>query len=192
MESFSVSCDHILAVLSFLNIVELPKCLVLDRWTKNAMDSVQGTLNNQSNYWDSNSIPRLVVLMHQYKELAKLACQSSEDFYNERDKVTKTLEVLRSKNASIGQNDKDEVDIIQNGVKDLATDRSEGSGNHSTSYMAKKSKGSRKCSRCKCYGHNKTTCPFLKALFGSLKREGREKEGREREIKTPLLFGCLI
>ncbi|KAJ1381169.1 Zinc finger, PMZ-type [Sesbania bispinosa] len=34
MESFGLPCHHIICVLGYLGISELPKCLVLDRWTK--------------------------------------------------------------------------------------------------------------------------------------------------------------
>ncbi|KAK7281325.1 hypothetical protein RIF29_09201 [Crotalaria pallida] len=41
MESFGIPCVHIIKVLMFLDILELPKSLVLNRWTKNAKEVVQ-------------------------------------------------------------------------------------------------------------------------------------------------------
>ncbi|KAJ1384859.1 Zinc finger, PMZ-type [Sesbania bispinosa] len=35
MESFGLPCVHIVAVMVFVDMSELPKCLILDRWTKN-------------------------------------------------------------------------------------------------------------------------------------------------------------
>ncbi|KAK7411600.1 hypothetical protein VNO78_03035 [Psophocarpus tetragonolobus] len=40
MESLVIPCDHIVGVLKHLSIWELPKCLVLDRWTKKAKESM--------------------------------------------------------------------------------------------------------------------------------------------------------
>lgn len=36
MESLGISCDHLVRVIQFLNIVVLPDCLILPRWTKSA------------------------------------------------------------------------------------------------------------------------------------------------------------
>ncbi|KAK7411637.1 hypothetical protein VNO78_03072 [Psophocarpus tetragonolobus] len=41
MESLGIPCDHIVGVLKHLSIWELPKCLVLDRWTKKAKESME-------------------------------------------------------------------------------------------------------------------------------------------------------
>lgn len=38
MESFRLPCAHVVALLVFINIDDLPKSLVLDRWTKGAKD----------------------------------------------------------------------------------------------------------------------------------------------------------
>lgn len=40
MESFGIPCEHIIAVLVYLDICELPKTLVLDRWTKNSKAAI--------------------------------------------------------------------------------------------------------------------------------------------------------
>ncbi|KAK2351779.1 protein FAR1-RELATED SEQUENCE [Trifolium repens] len=40
LESLGIVCEHVVAVLVFLNIVMLPDCLVIKRWTKNAKDGI--------------------------------------------------------------------------------------------------------------------------------------------------------
>ncbi|CAJ2657880.1 unnamed protein product [Trifolium pratense] len=42
MESFGLPCEHIIAVLVFLDVAELPNTLVAARWTKNAKDAILG------------------------------------------------------------------------------------------------------------------------------------------------------
>jgi len=43
MESMGIPCAHIVYVMVYLNMVEIPSCLVLDRWLKNANDSISGS-----------------------------------------------------------------------------------------------------------------------------------------------------
>lgn len=59
MESFGLPCDHIVAVLVHLHFPKLPKCLVLDRWSKNAKDAICSTSStHRPNYWDSHFASR--------------------------------------------------------------------------------------------------------------------------------------
>jgi hypothetical protein len=39
MESMGIPCEHIVGVMIYLNMVEIPFCLLLERWTKHAKDS---------------------------------------------------------------------------------------------------------------------------------------------------------
>jgi hypothetical protein len=40
LESLGIVCEHVVAVLVYLNIVTLPDCLVVKRWMKNAKDGI--------------------------------------------------------------------------------------------------------------------------------------------------------
>jgi hypothetical protein len=40
LESLGIVCEHVVAVLVYLNIVKLPGCLVIKRWMKNAKDGL--------------------------------------------------------------------------------------------------------------------------------------------------------
>ncbi|XP_057452801.1 uncharacterized protein LOC130744650 [Lotus japonicus] len=156
-------CHHVLAVLVYLDVCELPKCLVLQRWTKFAKDDVDKNAMLGSKHLDSFLISRYGALMSQYRELASFACRRLEDFHNERDRATKAMQELKSRAI---KNCDEEVDDLGNsfiGLKDPNFVRTKGTGCPGSSSAAGKNKGnkrkgSRKCSQCHRYGHNKTTC----------------------------------
>ncbi|XP_058776060.1 protein FAR1-RELATED SEQUENCE 5-like [Vicia villosa] len=50
MESFGLPCEHIIALLIFLDVVELPKTLVADRWTKNVKEEICRTNKHLPKY----------------------------------------------------------------------------------------------------------------------------------------------
>ncbi|KAJ1436318.1 Zinc finger, SWIM-type [Sesbania bispinosa] len=49
MESLGIPCDHLVAVIVYLDMTEIPKCLLLDRWTMCAKESID---QGQSVTWD--------------------------------------------------------------------------------------------------------------------------------------------
>ncbi|XP_057432354.1 protein FAR1-RELATED SEQUENCE 5-like [Lotus japonicus] len=124
MESMGLPCHHVLAVLVYLDVCELPKCLVLPRWTFFAKDDVDKNAMLGTKHLDSFLISRAI------------------------------------------KDCDEEVDDLGNsfiGLKDPNVVRTKGTGCPSPSSAAGKNKGnkrkgSRKCSQCHRYGHNKTTC----------------------------------
>lgn len=84
MESFGLPCDHILSVLVHLNVTELPKCLVLKRWTKAAKDEIQNCSSDVSSFWDSHKRARYLSLMEYYSVLSACASESWEDYDEQR------------------------------------------------------------------------------------------------------------
>jgi hypothetical protein len=159
MESMGLPCHHVLAVLIFLKLSELPDSLVLKRWTKFAKDGVVKEEMLGATPLDSVLICRYGSLMHQYRELANLACLSIEDFNEQRDVATKAVQALRSKKDK--ELPEEEVEPLVNETvvpSDPNVVRTKGTGNPGQSSAPGRKKGSRKCSQCHQYGHNKTTC----------------------------------
>lgn len=72
MESYGLPCDHMLTVLVYLNIAELPDCMVLDRWTKKAKDAICGMSSQCSKYWDSHEASRYQAVLFRYMRLSAL------------------------------------------------------------------------------------------------------------------------
>lgn len=62
MESFGLSCEHIIALLTFLDVAELPNTLVADQWTKNTKEEICSTNVHLLKYWDSQNRQDIVLL----------------------------------------------------------------------------------------------------------------------------------
>lgn len=58
IEFVGLPCEHIVALLVFLDKDELPKCLLLERWTKFVKESIHGTNTEGSMFWDCQSLSR--------------------------------------------------------------------------------------------------------------------------------------
>lgn len=62
MESFGLPCEHIIALLTFLDVAELPNTLVADQWTKNTKEEICSTNVHLLKYWDSQNRQDTVLL----------------------------------------------------------------------------------------------------------------------------------
>ncbi|XP_020205881.1 protein FAR1-RELATED SEQUENCE 5, partial [Cajanus cajan] len=157
MESVGIPCDHILAVLVHLNLSELPKCLVLKRWTKVAKDEVKGNVSRHR--WESEKDARYLSLMEYFKELSTLACETYDDYVDKREKVVNELVEIRAKKCDESEEGNalgDELSVV---IRNPAIARSKGrSVVEGTWRKGRKSKKSIKCSLCKQIGHNMRTC----------------------------------
>lgn len=73
MESIGLPCDHIVVVLVYLDITELPNCVVLDKWTNSAKDGICACTDDGLSYWNSQSVARFASLLQQSNEVSELA-----------------------------------------------------------------------------------------------------------------------
>ncbi|KAG4958822.1 hypothetical protein JHK87_035455 [Glycine soja] len=80
MESFGMPCDHIVVLLVFLDFREVPKCLVLNRWTKKAKKSIIGRYVDSSTFWDSSPVSRHAHLHFLFTEMAEVAPRYEDDY----------------------------------------------------------------------------------------------------------------
>lgn len=71
LESMGIPCEHLFCVLVFLDIVQLPDCLVLNRWRKSAKDSISIPNSGSSCGWDPALVSQYVVVLERCKRLAK-------------------------------------------------------------------------------------------------------------------------
>lgn len=160
MESFDLPCEHILAVLFYLHFADLPKCLVLNRWTKNAKDAIGGSSVDQPKYWDSHQVSRFTALMSRYRWVSKLACQSGEEYSQHMDQA---VECILNVESNIGLASASRTDAQQGGndvLRDSASCKSKGRGVASST--SKKQTRVTHCSLCGGPGHNKKTCATCK------------------------------
>ncbi|RYR21495.1 hypothetical protein Ahy_B03g066802 [Arachis hypogaea] len=89
MDSFGIPCEHIVCVLVFLNILELPKSLVLKRWSKNAKTS---TFDSSGVTWESIILSQYGCLMDWCRQLSYVASRRQEGFNLVRDTVMSLIE----------------------------------------------------------------------------------------------------
>ncbi|XP_025704067.1 protein FAR1-RELATED SEQUENCE 5-like [Arachis hypogaea] len=151
MESFSISCEHIVKVLVDRDICEILRSLVLDRWTKR----VKSALNDPSGFTRN-----AVVISHQSalvkfsKQLAAVAAKVPERYKETRDIIMELYSSYKAADEGTNQ--------PQSGVA-----RSSNPYVHQTtggSGQPSKKKKRQRCSVCQMEGHKKTTCPWQKDI----------------------------
>ncbi|RYR67912.1 hypothetical protein Ahy_A03g014375 [Arachis hypogaea] len=96
MDSISIPCSHILAILSFLDIVELPKSLVLRRWTRKAKEGISGYDDIGSLIEDSLTISQRAYLAHYCKQVMNKGCLKGDLFNESRDASVNILSWIRA------------------------------------------------------------------------------------------------
>ncbi|XP_025660939.1 protein FAR1-RELATED SEQUENCE 9-like [Arachis hypogaea] len=82
MESFGIPCEHIISVLVRRDVREIPKCLVLHRWTKKAKESMSEPSSFTSELQASS---RLCILNEYARMMSEVACATTERFHETRD-----------------------------------------------------------------------------------------------------------
>ena len=151
MESFGLPCEHIIALLVFLDVAELPKTLVAPRWTKNAKEAVCSTNKPLPKYWDSHKSARYSALLFRYMRLSKLASESGDDFNDHMEQAAADIQKMETKR---GLHDGGATDSSQSDhelLRDPAPVRSKGCDALASSHIRKKRKRTR-CSTCREVG----------------------------------------
>ena len=82
MKSFGIPWVHLINVMVYLDIDQLPKCLVLDKWTMKAKEGITMTNVYGSELGDSCYRSRVISMNDSWRELTNIACRYLED-YNE-------------------------------------------------------------------------------------------------------------
>ncbi|XP_015961233.1 protein FAR1-RELATED SEQUENCE 9-like [Arachis duranensis] len=96
MECLGVPCEHIIAVLVLNNVHEIPRSLILPRWTKDAKLVV---VQSMSMIWDSVQLTQHWCLMDWYQKVCKIACHSTQKFQFARDIAVLMLKHFVNKDA---------------------------------------------------------------------------------------------
>ncbi|KAJ1433393.1 Zinc finger, CCHC-type [Sesbania bispinosa] len=163
MESYGLSCPHIISVLVYLDYAEIPPCLILQRWTKRAKESIRHILIASTHYWDSSLIARYSSLLEQCRQMCNLAARCDEDFNRIKEWINSEIQRLKDKYGDrIFEQDAD-LDGLDSGVLDPVRVRTKGCPRASSS-VPSKGRRKNKCSRCGRLGHNKKCCPQTRML----------------------------
>ncbi|XP_025692762.1 protein FAR1-RELATED SEQUENCE 9-like [Arachis hypogaea] len=75
MESFGISCEHIISVLVSRDVCKIPKCLVLHRWIKKAKESMS----------ELSSFTRFCILNECVRMMSEVGCVTIDRFHEARD-----------------------------------------------------------------------------------------------------------
>ncbi|KAK7278712.1 hypothetical protein RJT34_23748 [Clitoria ternatea] len=115
MESVGIPCGHIIAVLVFLDIEDLPDNLILLRWRMSVKETV--VRNNEATPMclRSQTISRNTALAYWSRQVCNLACKTEEDFNEYLDKFMLEFRHLESKHIEgPGEVEAGNVDVHQN------------------------------------------------------------------------------
>ncbi|RZB42963.1 Protein FAR1-RELATED SEQUENCE 7 [Glycine soja] len=80
MESIGLPYEHILAAILHLHFSEVPKSLMLDRWSKHAKEGIVRCYAHGSNYWNLDSMAKYVTLVQISRQVCDFAHRDQEDY----------------------------------------------------------------------------------------------------------------
>ncbi|XP_020987719.2 uncharacterized protein LOC110277616 [Arachis duranensis] len=155
MDSFGIPCEHIVCVLVFLNILELPKSLVLTRWSKNAKTS---TFDSSGVTWESIILSQYGCLMDWCRQLSYIASRRQERFHLVRDTVMSLIEDFKiedEQEKQVGAQADDSDGIFPKNPQSCRSKCRPGE---------KIKRKPQRCSICRMEGHNKKSCPLAKNI----------------------------
>lgn len=166
LESYGISCEHLVVVMMHLNIVNLPETVVYKRWTKTAKDYVDiSRIKNECDI-DLALVAQYVGFMHHCKRLAESAfkCWVARHIRETIDILSARSEFLDEIRSGDQTPDMDVDPVSVGGVKNPARVRTNGCGG--TTYCEpNRGQSQRKERRVHCYrvcgdrGHNRVSCP---------------------------------
>ncbi|XP_057418229.1 protein FAR1-RELATED SEQUENCE 5-like [Lotus japonicus] len=163
METYGLPCEHILGVLVFLHISELPNCLVSKRWSKGAKDCYNGEAMEGSIFWESDVIARYVCLVESCRELCSMASKTVEDFNSVKEKIAHEKQLLKGMNVTDEGNNIESDPNVLGGVNTFGPVRRQRV--HATSSASGlTTKRTIRCTACRVAGHNRLTCPLLRDI----------------------------
>lgn len=166
-ETLGIACEHIIAVVIHLNIVVMPDCIVLPRWTKCVKDLVNAANASSSSQRDPTFITSYVTLVERCKRMVKAAlqCGNPEEIRNTNDMVEKHTERMELVARSNG------IDTTMLGsIGNPPRVRRKGGVPASSSQTATggPKRKTQTCRICGAEGHNRTSCQFREeALLNS-------------------------
>ncbi|KAJ1381925.1 hypothetical protein SESBI_44713 [Sesbania bispinosa] len=88
MESYGLPCDHILSVMMYLDIGEIPRSLILVRWTKSAKEYFLASNRMTNQYWKA----LLEAMLKSCEDMCEVACLSRFGYYDTMDKIERQKE----------------------------------------------------------------------------------------------------
>ncbi|RYR33551.1 hypothetical protein Ahy_A10g048161 [Arachis hypogaea] len=155
MDFFGIPCEHIVYVLVFLNILELPKSLVLIRWSKNANTS---TFDSNGITWESIILSQYGCLMDWCRQLSYVASRRHDRFQVVRDTIMSLIEDFKiedEQEKQVGAEAHDSDGIFSKNPRNCKSKCRPGE---------KVKRKPQRCSICRMEGNNKKFYPLAKDI----------------------------
>ncbi|KAJ1375516.1 Zinc finger, SWIM-type [Sesbania bispinosa] len=181
MESRGLACEHIIAVLAHLSIVDLPRCLLLKRWSKGAKDGLQKDNSDGNNSWNASKSEMGDDMKYLFSIFESL---DNDEYSHLREKTLEAIAESRARKTSgIGEGSSGGhgAETLRDPVRGRPKGRGQGK---STSYGIP-GRRRKKCSVCKVPGHNRLTCPQLQVEIDRGEHIPERVLGGEDELYYP-------
>lgn len=168
LESLGIPCEHLVAVMVDMGIVQLPECVVLKRWTKYAKDSIPDSTANASSSTNPDLWSKYLCLVEHCNTMCKTAYECGRIDYMCMciDMVRGQTDTMQGINAGENTARGAAENTSNEGlVRDPARVRRKGSGGPSSASQSqgKQKETTRKapkCGACRGKGHERNVCPF--------------------------------
>ncbi|XLR68515.1 hypothetical protein S83_019187 [Arachis hypogaea] len=121
MESLGIPCYQIVAVLTHLEMTDIPDSLVLDRWSKSACSKVRAFVEKGPFCYGSMITCRNWMLNDLCREMCVLACCDEAEFADMTDKVLHEivrLKEIKDCGDAGGRNEGGEASTLEGCVRD--------------------------------------------------------------------------
>ncbi|KAJ1382706.1 FAR1-related protein [Sesbania bispinosa] len=186
MESRGLPCEHIVAVLAYLGIDELPET-VLKRWSMCANDGLGNSDGDGNNLLDVGRTARRAALNGLYNFVNDFKAATIEKYNAEREKILDEWRKCQVEEGNDNGGGDRGCNVGNDMLRDPVRAATKGSADASTSGGIRVRR-KQNCSICKLPGHNKVTCPSSGQQFtprhqasvaGPSARHGDEVEADE-------------
>jgi hypothetical protein len=186
LESLGIVCEHVVAVLVYLNIVTLPECLVINRWTKHAKDAI-AVCNPKTNLSiEPTAVSKFTNVVERCKRMAVavVKCGKPQLMRSTLDLVDAQTKLLEDE---CNHNEPGYVynqTFFEDTILNPSRVRTKGCGVATTSSSQSRNRAQRRrcdgqsmsgfqgrnvaqgrkpqsCGVCATEGHNRTSCPIL-------------------------------
>ena len=162
LETLGIACEHVMYVVISLNIVNMPDCVVLHRWTKGAKDVVNVSNATSSGLRNPAFIISCVTFVERCKRMVNAAFECGDPKY-----LRSSIEMVETRTSLLEAMARGE-EVSQSGVG-LQTDcsvgnpprmRRKGGGGAPLFAMGfdKFKRKANKCGLCGTVGHNRQSC----------------------------------
>lgn len=164
-ESLGIVCEHLVAVLVYLDIVTLPESLVLKRWTKNAKDSLVACIPKINISSEPALVSRYTNMVERCKRMvvAAVKCGKPQLVRNTVELIDSQTKCLEDAGSSDGSTYVYKHAYFEETLLNPNRSRTKGCGPTTSASQPTGNRRGKKvqaCGVCRVEGHNRKSCPI--------------------------------